>query len=135
MNYWLMKSEPFMYSWDDLVAQGVGHWDGVRSHAARLHLMAMKVGDWAFFYHSNEGIEIVGIAEIVREHYQDTTAEDPRWVAVDVKAREKLAKPVTLKTIKADERLSDMALIKQSRLSVCPVTKEQFDIILAHAQN
>ncbi len=134
MNYWLIKSEPFKYSWDNLVAEKVGTWDGVRNYLARNHLKTMKIGDWALFYHSNEGKEVVGIAEVVKEYYQDPTTEDERWVVVDFKAVKKLNKTVTLAQIKADERLAQMALLKLGRLSVSPVLKEEFDIILAHAQ-
>jgi predicted RNA-binding protein with PUA-like domain len=133
MNYWLMKSEPDAYSWDDLVAQGVGTWDGVRNYAARLNMMAMKAGDLAFFYHSNIGKEIVGIVEIVTEHYPDVTDETGKFVVVQVKAKEKLAKPVTLAEIKSDTRFADMELIRLSRLSVSKVTKEEFDLILEYA--
>lgn len=134
MNYWLVKSEPFKYSWDDFVKEGKSVWDGVRNYQARNNMMAMKKGDWAFFYHSNEGVEVVGLAEISKEFYQDPTTEDPRWVVVELKPIKKLAKTVTLKTMKSDERLSNMALIKQSRLSVTPVLKAEFDIILSLAE-
>ena len=133
MQYWLIKSEPFKFSWDDFVKKDGDMWDGVRNYTARIHLRSMKVGDYALFYHSNEGKEVVGIAEVVKESYPDPTTTDDRWVVVDFKPVEKLPKPVTLETIKADERLSDMVLLKIGRLSVSPVTKEQFDIIIAHA--
>lgn len=133
MNYWLMKSEPDAYSWDDLVKQGIGTWDGVRNYAARLNLMAMKKGDLAFFYHSNIGKEIIGIVEIVKEHYPDTTDETGKWVVVQVKAKEKLPKPVTLAAVKNDPRLEAFELVRLSRLSVSKVTKNEFDIILEHA--
>jgi predicted RNA-binding protein with PUA-like domain len=133
MNYWLMKSEPDAYSWDDLVKQEIGTWDGVRNYAARLNLMGMKVGDLAFFYHSNIGKEIVGIVEIVKEHFQDITDETGKWVVVQVKPKEKLPKPVTLASIKADNRLNTFELVRLSRLSVSKVKKEEFDIILEHA--
>lgn len=133
MNYWLMKSEPDAYSWDDLVEQGIGTWDGVRNYAARLNMMAMKVGDLAFFYHSNIGKEIVGIVEIVTEHYPDVTDETGKFVVVQVKAKEKLVKPVTLAEIKGDSRFANMELIRLSRLSVSKVTKEEFDLILEYA--
>ena len=116
MNYWLVKSEPFKYSWDDFVNQGVGTWDGVRNYQARNNLAAMKLDDLVLFYHSNEGMEVVGIAKIVKEAYPDPTIDDPRWVVVDLTAVEKLPKPVTLKSIKTDERLQDVSLIRQSRL-------------------
>ena len=131
MAYWLVKSEPFKYSWDDFVNQGVGMWDGVRNYAARNNLAAMKLDDLVLFYHSNEGLEVVGIARVVKESYPDPTCEDPRWVVVDLSPVEKLPKGVTLQAIKADERLQDMALIRLSRLSVQPVKKEEFDIIVA----
>ncbi|WP_337040850.1 EVE domain-containing protein [Emticicia sp. 17c] len=131
MNYWLVKSEPFKYSWDDFVNQGVGMWDGVRNYQARNNLAAMKLGDLVLFYHSNEGVEVVGIAKVVREAYPDPTVDDPRWVAVDLSPVEKLPKGVSLQAIKADERLQQMALIRLSRLSVQPVLKEEFDIIVS----
>ncbi len=133
MNHWLVKSEPFKYSWDDFVNQGVGTWDGVRNYQARNNLQAMKVGDLVFFYHSNEGLEIVGLAKIVKEAYPDPTTDDSRWVVVDLVPVEKLPKTVTLKQIKADERLKDIGLIKQMRLSVTAIRPEEFDIILGLA--
>lgn len=134
MNYWLVKSEPFKYSWDDFVKEGKSVWDGVRNYQARNNMMAMKAGDWVFFYHSNEGMEVVGLAEVRKEHFPDPTTEDPRWVVVELVPIKKLAKKVTLKTMKADDRLSGLALIKQSRLSVTPVEKAEFDIILSLAE-
>ncbi|MBP6386378.1 MAG: EVE domain-containing protein [Pseudarcicella sp.] len=133
MNHWLVKSEPFKYSWDDLVQQGVGVWDGVRNYQARNNLKSMKKDDLVFFYHSNEGLEIVGLAQVVKEFYQDPTTEDQRWVVVDLKPIQKLPQTVTLKQLKAEEKLQDFALIKQMRLSVVPVKSEEFDIILAMA--
>ena len=133
MNHWLVKSEPFKYSWDDFVNQGVGTWDGVRNYQARNNLQAMKMGDLVFFYHSNEGLEIVGLAKIVKEAYPDPTTDDNRWVVVDLVPVEKLPKTVTLKQIKADERLKDIGLIKQMRLSVTAIRPEEFDIILGLA--
>jgi predicted RNA-binding protein with PUA-like domain len=130
MNYWLVKSEPFKFSWDLFVSKGGDMWDGVRNYAARLNLIAMKKGDLVLFYHSNEGLEVVGIAKVEKEHYQDPTAEDPRWVVVDLVPVEKLPKTVTLKTIKSDPILQHMALVKLSRLSVVPVKAEEFDRIL-----
>jgi predicted RNA-binding protein with PUA-like domain len=134
MNYWLIKSEPDTYSWDDFVKEGQSMWDGVRNHTARLNMMAMKEGDLALFYHSNEGKEIVGLAKVVKEHYPDPTAEDPRWVVVNFVPVEKFPKPVTLKQIKADKRFEDMALVRLSRLSVGPVKPLEFGFImqLAH---
>ncbi|MEY4541035.1 MAG: hypothetical protein RLZZ306_2792 [Bacteroidota bacterium] len=133
MNYWLVKSEPFKYSWDDFVKQGVGTWDGVRNYQARNNLKAMQLGDLVFFYHSNEGLEIVGLAKIVKEAYPDPTTDDDRWVVVDLIPIEKLPKTVTLRQIKADERLKDIGLIKQMRLSVTSIRPEEFDIILGLA--
>ncbi|MFN3782379.1 MAG: EVE domain-containing protein [Spirosomataceae bacterium] len=131
MNYWLVKSEPFKYSWDTFVSLGRDHWDGVRNFQARNNLKAMTEGDLVLFYHSNEGKEVVGIAKVVREFYQDPTTEDTQWVVVDLEPVEKLPKPVSLATIKNDERLTNISLIKQSRLSVMPIKKEEFDIILS----
>jgi predicted RNA-binding protein with PUA-like domain len=130
MNYWLVKSEPFKYSWDDFVKEGKSTWDGVRNHAARLNLIAMKTGDLVLFYHSNEGKEIVGLAKVSKEHYPDPTSEDPRWVVVDLVPVEPFPKSVTLARIKADERFKDMALVRLSRLSVAPVKLEEFDLII-----
>ena len=120
MNYWLVKSEPFKFSWDFFVSKGGDMWDGVRNYAARLNLVAMKEGDLVLFYHSNEGLEVVGIAKVAKEHYPDPTAEDPRWVVVDLVPVEKLPKSVSLKTIKTDPILQNMAMVKLSRLSVVP---------------
>ena len=129
MAYWLMKSEPDAWSWQQQVAKGAKGelWTGVRNHTAKLNLMKMKKGDRGFFYHSNEGKEIVGIVEIIREAHPDPSAKagDP-WVVVDIKAVEPLPKPVTLVAIKADPKLKDMALIKFSRLSVQPVTADEW---------
>jgi predicted RNA-binding protein with PUA-like domain len=130
MAYWLVKSEPSAYSWDQLVGDKQTCWSGIRSYASRIHLKAMKIGDKALFYHSNEGLEIVGITSVVKEFYQDPTTDDEAWVAVDIKADRKLKKPVTLAQIKADKRLSQMALIKISRLSVGPVTAEEWKVIM-----
>lgn len=135
MNYWLIKSEPNTYSWDDFVKLGRDHWDGVRNYAARMHMKNMKVGDLALFYHSVNEKSIVGVAECVREYYQDPTTEDDRWVVVDLVPREKLNRPVTLAEVKADDRLSEMILIKIARLSVQPVKKEEYDIIMELAAN
>jgi predicted RNA-binding protein with PUA-like domain len=131
MAYWLVKSEPSTWSWDQQVAKGAKGeaWTGVRNHSAKLFLMKMKKGDRAFFYHSNEGKEIVGIAEIIREHYPDPTDASAKFVAVDIKADKPLKTPVTLVAIKAEESLSEMALLKQSRLSVQPVTAAEWKII------
>lgn len=130
MNYWLVKSEPFKYSWEQFLKDGKTFWDGVRNYQARNNLKAMKKGDLVLFYHSNEGLNIVGIAEVVKEHYQDPTTHDKNWVVVDLKPKKTLKNPVALSVIKSDEILRNMALVKQSRLSVCPVTKNEFDRIL-----
>jgi predicted RNA-binding protein with PUA-like domain len=123
MAYWLVKSEPDAYSWDQQVADGVTAWTGVRNHTAKLNLMAMKLGDRAFFYHSNEGKAVVGVVEVVREAFPDPTAEDGApWVSVDMKAVAPMPEPVTLAAIKADPALEGLALIRQSRLSVSPVS-------------
>jgi predicted RNA-binding protein with PUA-like domain len=126
MAYWLMKSEPDAWSWQQQVAKGVESWNGVRSHQAANNLKAMRTGDRAFFYHSNIGREIVGIVEIVREAYPDPGDATGRFVMVDVKAVEALKAPVSLASIKADPSLEDMALVKLSRLSVQPVTSEEW---------
>ncbi len=130
MAYWLMKSEPFKYSWDQLIADKKTFWDGVRNYGARNNLRAMKKGDQAFFYHSNEGVEIVGIMEIVREAYQDPTSDDPNWVSVDVKPVKKLKKPVSLASIKAEKKLANMALVRLGRLSVQAVTADEWEMVL-----
>lgn len=129
MNYWLIKSEPDVYSWDDLAKDKHTVWDGVRNYQARNNLMAMKKGDQAFFYHSNEGKEVVGIAKISKESFPDP--RDKEWIAVEVAHGKKLKKPVTLAQIKADRRLKDMALVRNARLSVQPVTKDEFDAVLS----
>ena len=131
MNYWLVKSEPFAYSWDTFVKQNGGMWDGVRNYQARNNLKGMKINDLVCFYHSNEGMEIVGLAKVRREFYQDPTSDSSQWVVVDLEPVEKLPKPVSLKAIKADPRLAEISLIKQSRLSVMPLKKEEFDILLS----
>ena len=133
MAYWLVKSEPSVYSWDQLEKDKQTEWTGVRNYAARLHLRAMKKGDPVFFYHSNEGLEIVGIAKVAKEAYQDPTTEDEAWVCVDIKPFKKLKKPVSLDTIKKEKRLKDMALVRIGRLSVQPVTEEEYKTILALA--
>ena len=130
---WLIKSEPFKYSWDDLVKEGYTMWNGVRNYAARNNLRAMKVGDEAFFYHSNEGLEIVGIVQIIKEAYPDPTAEGDTWSVVDVAPLRKLKKPVTLLQMKADNRLQNMQLIRLSRLSVAAITEEEWKIIMEMA--
>jgi predicted RNA-binding protein with PUA-like domain len=134
MAHWLYKSEPFKWSWDDQVKAGAKgtFWDGVRNHSAKLNLMAMKQGDQGFFYHSNEGKEIVGIVEVIREAYADPTAEagEP-WVVVDVKALKPFKRPVTLAEIKAEPKLAKMSLVTSMRLSVQPVTDEEWKIVCA----
>ena len=132
-NYWLMKSEPDAYSWDDLNAQGEGTWDGVRNHRAKNNLAAMQVGDEAFFYHSNIGKEIVGIMTISASGLTDPTDPDGKWAAVKVKPVRALERPVTLKEIKADPALADMEVVKQSRLSVAAITASDWKYILALA--
>ena len=130
MQYWLIKSEPYKWSWDDQVKKGVEHWDGVRNYQASNNMKAMAIGDLAFFYHSNEGKEIVGICEVVKLYYPDHTDPKGRFGMVDFKAVKSMNKPVTLAQIKADPKLSDMALLKQSRLSVSPVRKNEWDYLL-----
>ncbi|KPF65399.1 EVE domain-containing protein [Porphyrobacter sp. AAP60] len=129
MAYWLMKSEPFKYSWDDLVAEGEGTWDGVRNYQARNNLAAMQVGDEAFFYHSREGLEIVGICTVSVAGITDPTDETGKWAAVKIKPGQKLAHPVTLTAIKSEPRLAEIQLIRQSRLSVCAITPREWQII------
>ncbi|MBP0579374.1 EVE domain-containing protein [Labrys sp. LIt4] len=133
MAQWLIKSEPEVWSWDQQVAAGDKGtpWDGVRNHAAKLNLMAMKKGDKAFFYHSNEGKAVVGVAEVVREHYLDPATPGQPWVLVDFKAVAPFPKPVTLADVKAEPKLANMALVKLSRLSVQPVTDEEWQIVCA----
>jgi len=136
MRHWLFKSEPFKWSWESQVAAGAKgtFWDGVRNHSAKLNLIAMRRGDRGFFYHSNEGKEIVGIVEVIREAYPDPTAEPGEpWVVVDVAAVEALPRPVTLAEIKAEERLSKMSLVTSMRLSVQPVTEEEWRVVRAMA--
>lgn len=130
MNYWLVKSEPSEYSWDDFEKDKKTSWTGVRNYAARLHLLNMKKGDEVFFYHSNEGTDIVGRATVLKEHYHDPTTDDERWVTVDLKPLKKLKNPVPLDAIKKDKRLSSMALVRISRLSVQPVTEDEYRVIM-----
>jgi predicted RNA-binding protein with PUA-like domain len=129
-RYWLAKSEPFKYSWSDLERDGSTYWDGVRNAQARNNLAAMKKGDLVLFYHSNEGKEVVGVAKVTRESYPDPTTDDERWVVVDLAPMKAMKEPVTLQQIKADPKLADIALIKQSRLSVMPLPKPAFDRIV-----
>lgn len=133
-SYWLMKSEPDAYSWDDLVAEKEGTWDGVRNHRAANNLRAMKVGDEAFFYHSNKGLEIVGIVRVSVAGIADPTDPEGKWAAVKVKPVRKLANPVTLKQIKADPELSDIELVKLSRLSVAVITPAEWKYIIAMSE-
>lgn len=133
MAYWLVKSEPFKYSWDEFVKEKQTYWDGVRNYAARLHLNTMKKNDKVLFYHSNEGLAIVGIARVVKEAYPDPTTDDERWVVVDLKPVKKLKKPVTLEMIKKDDLLKNMALVRISRLSVQPVSEEEWKIVMKMA--
>ena len=128
-SYWLVKSEPFKYSWDQFVKDGSTYWDGVRNYGARNNLRAMKLGDAVFYYHSNEGKEVVGIARVTGEAYQDPTT-DGDWSVVDLEPVKPMKEFVTLKTIKADKALAEVALIKQSRLSVMPIEKSHFERIL-----
>lgn len=130
MNYWLVKSEPFKYSWEQLTKDKKTFWDGVRNYAARNNLRDMKKGDEVFFYHSNEGLEIVGIAMVVKEAYQDPTTDDKNWVVVDLSPVKALKKPVSLIDIKNEPRLANMELVKNSRLSVQKVTPEEWKYIL-----
>lgn len=133
-NHWIVKSEPFKYSWDDFVNETRSMWDGVRNYQARNNMMAMRENDLVLFYHSNEGKEIVGLARVAREHYPDPTTEDTRWVVVDLEPVERFPRTVPLAKIKADARLQELSLVRQSRLSVLPLLREEFDILvgLAH---
>ena len=130
MAYWLVKSEPSAYSWEQLQKDKQTDWTGVRNYAARNHLKSMKKGDEVFFYHSNEGLEIVGIAKVSKEAYQDPTTEDNAWVCVELKPYKKLKKPVSLDAIKKEKRLKDMALVRIGRLSVQPVTEKEYEAVL-----
>ncbi len=130
-GYWLVKSEPSKYSWDELVKDGSTYWDGVRNAQARNNLAAMKLGDQVLYYHTNEGKEVVGIAKVTKTAYPDPTTDDERWVVVDLAPVKPLARPVTLKEIKADAALAKILLVTQSRLSVMPIPKPAFDRIVA----
>jgi predicted RNA-binding protein with PUA-like domain len=130
MNYWMVKSEPFKYSWDQFVADGSTQWDGIRNYAARNNLRDMQVGDRVLYYHSNEGLAIVGIAEVVTTAYQDPTTEDTNWLAVELKPVEALLQPVTLATLKGDPFFAQMDLIRLSRLSVGKVTPDEYKAVL-----
>jgi predicted RNA-binding protein with PUA-like domain len=131
MAYWLMKTEPGAWSWDDQLRDGVAEWDGVRNHQASNNMKAMKIGDQAFFYHSVNEKRIVGIVEVVKEYYPDPTDPSGRFGMVDIKALRPVARPVTLAEIKAEPRLQDLALVRQSRLSVLPVAPEEWTLICA----
>jgi Uncharacterized conserved protein len=133
MAYWLVKSEPGVFSWDDLVKDKKTSWDGVRNYAARIHLKAMKKNDLVLFYHSNEGMEIVGIAKVIKEYYQDPTTDDSNWVTIDLKPQKKLKTPVSLPQIKAEKKLSNMALVRIGRLSVQPVSEDEWNLIMKMA--
>jgi predicted RNA-binding protein with PUA-like domain len=133
MAYWLVKSEPSKYSWDQLVKDKKATWDGVRNYAARNNLKSMKKGDKLFFYHSNEGVEIVGIATVAKEFYQDPTTDNEAWVVVDIKPVKKLKKAVPLESIKKDKRLANMDLVRLGRLSVQTVKEEEWKIVLGMA--
>ncbi len=133
-QYWLIKSEPYKFSWNDLLRLKRDHWDGIRNYQARNNLKAMKVGDYCFFYHSNEGKEIVGICEVVREFYPDPTDESGKWVVVDVVPVKPLQKFVTLAEIKATPALANISLLKQMRLSVAPITPDEWHILLEMGQ-
>lgn len=130
MNYWLIKSEPNAYSWDDLVKLGRDHWDGVRNYQARNNLKKMTIGDEALFYHSVNEKAIVGIARVVRDFYPDPTTDDDRWVVVDFEPLKPLKRKVTLEEVKAIPQLSNMSLVKNTRLSVQPVTRREYEIII-----
>jgi len=133
MNYWLIKSEPHKYSWDQFVKDGETFWDGVRNYAARNNLRDMKKGDKAFFYHSNEGLQIVGIAKVSKEAYQDPTTDDANWVAVDFQPVKALKNPVTLAEMKAMPGLENMDLIRLGRLSVGKVTEAEYKLVMKMA--
>jgi predicted RNA-binding protein with PUA-like domain len=133
MAHWLVKSEPSVYSFDQLIKDKSTVWSGVRNYAARLHLRGMKKGDEVFYYHSNEGTDIVGIAKVIKEAYQDPTTDDDRWVAVDLAPVRRLKNPVNLDQTKADKRLAEMALVRIGRLSVQPVTDREWKIVLEKA--
>ncbi len=133
MAYWLVKSEPFKYSWDQFVKDKQTFWDGVRNYGARNNLKAMKKGDEVFFYHSNEGVEIVGIAKVVKEFYQDPTTEETAWVVVDFKPVKKLKKSVPLSLIKAEKKLANMDLVRLGRLSVQTVKQDEWELVMQMA--
>jgi predicted RNA-binding protein with PUA-like domain len=129
MNYWLVKTEPETYSWDHLVKEKKGTWDGVRNFQARSNMKAMEKGDKVFVYHTGDEKSIIGIAKVVKEHYPEP--KDPEWVAVDLSPEKKLKKPISLSQVKSDKRLADMVLVRASRLSVQPVKEKEFDLIVS----
>jgi len=131
MNYWLVKSEPFKYSWEQFLKDKRTFWDGVRNYQARNNLRAMKKDDAMLFYHSNEGLAVVGVAKVVKEAYQDPTTDNPQWVVVDIAPVETLKTPVTLSEMKQEKQLQNIGLIRQSQLSVMPLAKEEFEVIVA----
>ena len=133
MAYWLVKSEPSVYSWEQFTSEKQTIWSGVRNYAARINLRAMKKGDEVLYYHSNEGVEIVGIAKVIKEAYQDPTTEDDRWVAVDLKPVRKLKKSVPLEIIKKEKQLANMDLVRLGRLSVQTVKEEEWKMIMQMA--
>ena len=130
-SYWMVKQEPETYSWDDFVADGETDWTGVRNYQARNNLRTMKAGDRVLFYHSGKEKAVVGVAEVIKAAYADPTADDEQWVAVDLKPVKRLKNPVPLAAIRYDKRLSDLPLIRQSQLSVMPLTKDEFETIVA----
>ena len=133
MNYWLVKSEPFKYGWQQFLKDKKTSWDGVRNYAARNNLRDMKKGDEVLFYHSNVGLDIVGIAKVSKEAYHDPTTDEAQWVAVELKPYKKLKKPVSLDAVKKEKRLKDMALVRIGRLSVQPVTDKEWSVIMEMA--
>jgi predicted RNA-binding protein with PUA-like domain len=133
MNHWLVKSEPFVYSYDDLMRDGVTDWSGVRNYGARNNLRAMKKGDWVLFYHSREGLEVVGLAKVVREHYPEATEDKGDWSAVDIAPHLKFERPVSLKAIKEEPLLQNIGLVRIGRLSVMPLEEQEFNKILEMA--
>jgi predicted RNA-binding protein with PUA-like domain len=135
MAYWLIKSEPFKYSWEQLLKDKKTFWDGVRNYAARNNMKAMKLGDELLFYHSNEGLAVVGVAKVVKEFYQDPTTDEDAWVVVDVAPVKTLKNPVTLQQIKSDKRLAQMEIVRLSRLSVSKVHPEEWKVIMELAEN
>ena len=134
MNYWLIKTEPNAYSWDDLLHDKTTYWDGVRNYQARNNLKMMKNGDLCLFYHSVNEKSVVGVARVIKEHYLDPTTDDDRWVVVDIVPDFSLKRPVTLVQVREDDNLSEMVLVRNTRLSVQPVAKNEFDVIVSMGQ-